>query len=171
MAQEVHVGGAAVHALVLHQEVVEPWLQLVTLTHNCQLKTKNIQMWERKCTLTDSVFATTKTMVDIAVCPGNCWFAHPLFTCISLENTRFDCNKTNSNLIRCCQITFCFFYGLFSNLGIGKWALLQLSCKPEKTILLPFFPQGQLLWPWKWCDHRYLESSLTEVMQNFKDHA
>ena len=48
VAQEVHVGGAAVHALVLHQEVVEPRLQLVTLTHNCQLKTKNenIKMWE-----------------------------------------------------------------------------------------------------------------------------
>lgn len=39
MAEEVDVRGAAIQALVLNQEVVEPALQLVTLTHDCQLST------------------------------------------------------------------------------------------------------------------------------------
>ena len=48
VAQEVHVGGAAIGAFVLHKEVVEPWLQLVPLTHNCQLRKKKPNQHEEQ---------------------------------------------------------------------------------------------------------------------------
>lgn len=37
VAQEVHIGGAAMQAFVLHQELTEQHLQFVSLPHDLQL--------------------------------------------------------------------------------------------------------------------------------------
>jgi hypothetical protein len=55
VAQEVDVGRSAVSPFVLHQEVVEPWFQFVTLAHNGQLATERVvsvnRLWLTNSTL------------------------------------------------------------------------------------------------------------------------
>lgn len=48
VAKEVHVGSAAVHAFVLHQELTEQHLRFVPLSHDLELRgaeTKGNQVW------------------------------------------------------------------------------------------------------------------------------
>lgn len=42
MTEEIDIGGTAWQSLVFHQEVVEPGLQLITLSHHSQLEREKV---------------------------------------------------------------------------------------------------------------------------------
>lgn len=44
VTKKVHIRWAAIHPFVFNQKMVKPWLQLVALTHNCQLHKKHFTL-------------------------------------------------------------------------------------------------------------------------------